>query len=391
MLVYAVSPNFDWSDGPRVGPYAGDFLHEYTGAAIALEGDRARIYDLAYFQSFQHDSARLGFTWRAEASFPPLYPPFYYAWVAPLARLDYRSAAWVWAGMSIAALIAGVALALGRESAGALGAWVAASLCYAPIAESLASGPKGTFLLLLFAGTYRLLEEDRPFWAGAVFGFAAFKPQLVLVLALVMGVRREWRFVGGMAATGALLAAQSLWLGWQPSLDWIAATLHPHPQPELIGRAHGWLGFARLLLGAWSGPAVLGLALALVAATLAVLFRLLRAQPPLRFAFAAVVLATTLVSPYLYTYDLAILALPLIVLARELPALPRSMRRVWLAALLFVFAMGGASTRIAEHVPIQLSAVASLALLLVLARTPAGAVTISARSGLDTAPGEGIP
>jgi glycosyl transferase family 87 len=358
-----VSPNFTWAD-VREGPYAGDFLHEYTGASIVREGDRTRLYDLAYFQSFQHDAARLGFTWHAQSSYPPLYPPFYYTWVAPLARLDYRSAAWLWTALAVAALVAAVALLVRDGGPRApLGAWLAASLCYVPIAESIASGQKGTFLLLVFAGTYRLLEEERPFWGGVVFGFAAFKPQLVLVLALVMLVRREWRFLGGMAATGALLAAQSLWLGWQPSLDWIAEMLHPIPQPELIGRAHGWLGFARLLLGAWSGPAVLGLAVALVAVTLAVLFRVVRAQPPRRIAFSAIVVATALASPYLYTYDLAILAVPLILLARELAGLPSAERRLQLGALLFVFAMGGASTRIAEHVPIQLSAVASATLL----------------------------
>jgi hypothetical protein len=97
--------------------------------------------------------------------------------------------------------------------------------------------------------------------------------------------------------------------------------------------------------------------------------------------FSGIVLATALVSPYLYTYDLAILVLPLILLARELLAAPtasETTRRLWLAALLFVFAMGGASTVIAEHVPLQLSAVASFALLLLLVRIRA--VSVDARS-----------
>ena len=108
---------------------------------------------------------------------------------------------------------------------------------------------------------------------------------------------------------------------------------------------------------------------------------------PFKYSFRSLTVrrSTTLASPYLYTYDLAILALPLILLARELPALPRATRRVWLAALLFVFVIGGASTRIAEQVPIQLSAVASFALLLVLARAPAGAERTPATGRLDSA------
>jgi hypothetical protein len=64
--------------------------------------------------------------------------------------------------------------------------------------------------------------------------------------------------------------------------------------------------------------------------------------------------------------------LPLLVLARELPAVPpasSAARRLWLGALLLVFLMGGASTAIAARVPVQCSALAGFALLLVLSRT----------------------
>ncbi len=377
-LAFSLSPNFTWTDSPRRSPYAGDFLHEYTGGSIVREGDRTRLYDLEYFQRPQHDAARLGFTWRGDASFPPLYPPFYYVWVSPLSRLDYRTAALVWSALSVAALCASIALILGndRGARGQLGAWVAASLCYVPVIETLVSGQKSIFLLLIFAGTYRLLVAKRPALAGALFACAAFKPQLVLVIPLVMLAKREWRFAAGMAATGTLLAAQSLWVGWGATLAWISNTLHPMPQPSLVDRSHSWIGFARLLVGEWSGPTVLALSLVLVAATLAALWRLLPdrldfAYPRFALQFAGMVLATALASPYLYTYDLAILVLPLIALARELPAAPpatRAARLAWLMALLLVFAMGGASTAVAAHVPVQFSTLASFALLLVLVR-----------------------
>jgi hypothetical protein len=385
-LAFALSPNFTWTDAPRRSPYAGDFLQEYVGGRLVRE-DPARLYDTHAFAQLQHDPALLGFAWRADKSFPPIYPPFYYLWVSPLAQLDYRSAAHLFAALSVAALVAAVALILGgsADARAELGAWLAASLCYVPVMENLVSAQKGTFLLLIFAGTYRLLVSGRVALAGALFGCAAFKPQLVIVIALAMLAKREWRFLAGMAATGAVLAAQSLRVGWDPTLAWIAAALHPLPQPELIARSHSWIGFARLLVGAWSGPAVLAIAFAGIAATLVALWRLLPARFALadpRFAdqFAGLVLATALASPHLYTYDLAIFVVPLIALARELPAsLPASVaeRRMRLVALLLVFAMGGASAVIAEKIPLQLSALASFALLLVLvhserAAPPAG-------------------
>jgi len=378
-LAFAVSPNFRWTDAPRPSPYAGDFLQEYVGGRLVRE-DRARLYDRDAFARLQHDAALLGFSWSEDASFPPIYPPFYYLWVAPLSRLDYRNAAHLWVALSVAALVAGLALTLGGAGSARaqLGAWLAASLCYVPVMETLVSGQKGTFLLLIFAGTCRLLALQRLVLAGALFGCAAFKPQLVLVIALTMLAKREWRFIAGMAATGAALAAQSLFVGYGASLAWITATLHPMPQPELIARSQSWIGFARLLVGAWSGPAVLALALALVGATLAALWRLLpgrlefdSARFPIQFA--GMVLATVLVSPHLYTYDLTILVLPLCMLARELPAAPPAtltQRRVWLVALLLVFAMGGLSPKIATRIPVQLSSLATFALLLVITAIP---------------------
>jgi alpha-1,2-mannosyltransferase len=392
-LAFAVSPNYRWSDAPRPSPYAGDFLHEYVGGWLVRAGDPADLYDTVHFRNAQHDPALTGFTWPRDQFFQALHPPFYYQWVAPLSRLDYRSAAHLWAALGVAALVASVLL-LGGSDARArpwLGVALALSLLYTPVAETLVSGQKSTFLLLLFAATYVLLARGRPALAGAVFGLVALKPQLLLVVALAMLVKRQWRFVGGMAAAGVVLAAQSLFMGWDACTGWLAAIADPLPQHELAARAHSWLGFAQLLLGESRSPAVLGLTVLLVAATALALTRVLRGpivydSARFRVQFSAMVLATPLVSPYLYkTYDLAIFVVPLFLLAREwftAPPASATLRRVWLVALLAVFAMGGASAAIAERVPIQLSAVATFALLAVLmessARTGTARTAVSA-------------
>jgi glycosyl transferase family 87 len=382
-IAFAVSPNFRWTDGPRDGPYAGDFPHEYVGGWIVRAGDTARLYDPAYFSALQHDPKLVGFEWNANTVMLPLYPPFYYWWCAPLSRLDYRSAAHLLTLLSVAGLVASVVLIAGRDPAARpwLGWWLAVSLCYDPVMESLLGGQKGTLLLLVFAGTYHLLARGKPFLAGALFALAAFKPQLLLVVVFVMLVKREWHFIAGMAAVGGLLGVQSLIVGWHPLLDWIAATLHPIPHREMVGRSHNWLGFARLLVGEYSGPAVLSLVLALTSATLwavlrAMPGRLAFEKPEFRFQFAAIVLATPLVSPHVYTYDLSILVLPLLVLAREMifsPPTDTRTRRTWLLALLAVFVVAGASAPIAAIVPIQVSALATFALLAVLVRASVSA------------------
>jgi hypothetical protein len=379
-LSFAVSPNFDWY-ADRTGPYAGDFLHEYAGGWVVRERDPACLYDIACFEAVQHDAALTGFTWPAEHFFQALHPPFYYLWVAPLSMLDYRTGAVAWAALGIAALVASVVL-LGRSDPRLrpwLGWAVALSVFYTPVAETLVGGQKSTLLLLIFTATYLLAARSHMVLAGAVFGLASFKPQLLLVVALAMLVKREWRFVAGMAAAGVALAAQSLWLGWDACAGWLASIQSPYTQEKLVGRAHSWLGFVQLLTGEERGPLSFGLTAALVLATGVVLFRVLRGRfepdsPRFARQFSAMVLATPLVSPYLYkTYDLAIFVLPLFLLARELPP-AKPARRIWIAALGLVFAMGGLSPEIAAHIPIQFSALATFGLLLVvMASTPRAA------------------
>jgi hypothetical protein len=382
----AFSLNFRWMEvreGPQSGPYAGDFVHEYAGGWIVREGESSRIYDRHYFYEVQHDPAVVGHRWRTGTWALPLYPPFYYVWCVPLALLDYRTASLWFTAFTFAALVASTVLIAGadRRTRGALGWWFAASACYVPVLESLVGGQKGTVFLLVFALTYRLLARKRLFLAGAVFALASVKPQLMLVLLLVMLLQREWRFFAGLLATGAVLGAQSLIVGWQPLLDWISSLLHPWPHTVMVPRSHNWLGFARLLLGEYSGPAVGALWLALVAATGCVVWRVLGGRLDyesrrFRVQFAAIVLATPLVSPHLYTYDLSILVLPLIALALEAPPAGGTARALWLAALGLVFLMGGASPMIAALIPIQGSSLAVFAMLLVLMRyaTPARAI-----------------
>jgi hypothetical protein len=247
-----------------------------------------------------------------------------------------------------------------------------ASVLFVPFTESLVSAQKGTVLLALFTTTFALLERRRAFAAGAVFGLVAFKPQLGLVLAGVMVFERNARFLAGAAATGLALLGLSLAVDPALPLAWVRALAHTTPQmePELLRRSHTALGQVRLLVGAWSGPVVVGFWALIAGATVAALAWVLRAarEPadlPLRFS--AIVLATLLVSPHLYGYDLTLLLLPVALLVGDASVVARRSRARWALAL---FLLGGVSTRLAAIAPIQLSAWAMFGLLVFLAREP---------------------
>ena len=371
-LIVARSPNFDMPSGPDARPYGGDFVQEYAAGSILRSGDRTRLYEVGYLRGVEHDPEIVGFEWSPALWFPPVYPPWYYVAVSPLAALDFRIAVAVWLGALVLCAAASAAWLLARFAFWRTHAvWaLPAAFLFFPLTESLVSLQKGTVLLGLFTATFALLERRRSFAAGAVFGLVAFKPQLGLALAGVAVLERDARFVAGAAATVLALLAVSLAADPVLLVDWARATwgVIPQMEPDLLRRSHTWLGQARLLVGEWSGLAVLALWAAFATATVVALVVLVRATPdprelPLRFS--GVVLATVLLSPHLYSYDLTLLLLPFALLIASAPEPERRARVRWVLAL---FLLGGLSPRIAAVVPLQLSTWAMFGLLVFLAR-----------------------
>jgi hypothetical protein len=383
--MFVRSPNFDAPGGPDARPYGGDFVQEYAAGWVLREGEPARLYEVGYLRDVEHDPAVVGFTWSPDLWFPAIYPPFYYVIVSPLAALDYPVALAAWLGVLVVCGLSSVAWLIGRSPF-----WhthvlwaLPAAVIFAPFTRSLVSAQKGTVLLALFTATFGLLERRRSFAAGAVFGLVAFKPQLGIVLAGVAAFRRDARFLGGAAASGLVLLGLSLAVDPALPLDWARAISNATPQmePDLLRRSHTMLGQVRLALGAWSGPAVFGLWASFAIATVAALGALLHAtrEPcdlPLRFS--GIVLASALLSPHLYDYDLTLLLIPFALLLADATDVTRKARVGWVLAL---FLLCGVSQRIAAIVPIQSSTWAMFGLLVFLAREARRAAPSHTRRG----------
>lgn len=407
VCAYAFSPNFRLSEGPTAPPFAGDFLQEWLGGYIVRVGDHARFYDPIYAETLQHDAEIVGFRWDESRYLPIVYPPFYYVILAPLSLLPVRTAAAVWAVLMVAALAASLWLlhraaeqAAGffaksgrihhRDGTGdrlwdKLAPWsILAAVLFAPLVESLTSSQKGTLCLLILTATFLFLNARRPFAAGIVFGLLAFKPQLTLVIAISMLLKRQWRFVGGGALTGGLLAGLSLMLGGDVCRQYFAFATGA---PEFIGtsgydlhKSHCLYGFFTLLGGEASGlvkPATL-VAMLGVAGVVAVMLRGPLELGCRRFGlqFCGLVIAALVASPHLFTYDLTILLLPMFLLgfaaweSRTSP--PGEIRQrpesAWLPALLLgLFAVSGFSTTIALQTGLQLTVPLMVLLLVTLA------------------------
>lgn len=397
------SPNFIVQNGPDAAPFAGDFLQEWLGGYIVRAGDHSRFYDVDYAIALQHDPQLVGFQWKQSEYLPIVYPPFYYVLTVPLSYLPVHLAARIWVALMTAAFAASVWLLVrassvrtsclagwlpvaGQELAAnsvwfAVAPWlVTLAVFFAPLIENLVSSQKGTVCLLLLTSTFLLLDAKRPFTAGVVFGLLAFKPQFTLVIAVAMLAKRQWRFVGGGAVTGLLLIGVSLSLGWDVGRQYFefatGMASYIYNQGYDLTKSHCLYGFFALALGLEQIVLVKVLTVVAAIAVLAMVAKSLSGElkfgePRFAVQFAAMIVATLLLSPHLFSYDLTMLLLPMFLLAvpQVRTTMTASDRRTVLAAVMALFATAGFSQDVARQTNWQLTTIAMTWLLVLLTKT----------------------
>lgn len=331
MLLFALapllSPNYRALSEPRPNAYGGDFLADWIGGFIVRKGDREKLYDIAYAHELEHDLELVGFSWDESKYLRILYPPGYYVLVAPWSFLPAPMAAVLSYFLMVSFFLAAVAIwHRAHPQPVTLQGMLLAGVLYGPLWHSLLGGQKGTLWLLLFTSTFVLLERNRPFSAGLVFGLAALKPPLTLVVGIWMLLRGQWRFVLGCLTAGLFLVGLSLLVGWEACRGFVRMGVELRDvalSPDYpIERVQSWHGLFAMCLRERAAPEVTRWLTALAdLLTLACLACLLR--KPLRFGddlfavqFAGAVLATVLIAPHLLTYDLTLVLLPFVLVAR---------------------------------------------------------------------------
>lgn len=329
-LVLALSPNFALlqsvstfdSAAVRDGSYGGDLLQEYVGGVLWNE-NRKQLYDWEHSKTVQHDSEIVGFSWRGDAWFPMVYPPFHYQFASLFSNMSYRSFAilWSFAG-SIALSISAFSiltwyreLEVGREH------WMFAGLLFMPLLVSISMGQKSTFLLAILTVSFVLLHREKAFAAGIVFGLIAIKPHFAIVIGLAMLMKGQFRFVLGSLTTLCVLVSASLIGGptvWQ---DYIHVCLGMSDYLSNGGyqltESHSLLGAMEFMLRDAAPWLAKPIAFAASIGVVVLLGSALRGKmettsTKFAFQFSAMIIATVLLSPHFYTYDLTILLLPLL-------------------------------------------------------------------------------
>ncbi len=293
-----------------------DFLHFYTLGALALEHDGADLYNM------QAESA-LALQRVPDAGhlvYVPLYGPQVSLLFAPLATLPYAWALTVWLAAS-AALYAVCCYAIWKTCPtlqSLPGTTLIVTAASPPFVHLIVWGQNSALALVCFALAYLALRSQRCFSAGLAMGCLIFKPQLALAAVLVFLLTRQWRVIAGMVMTAsAQLLVGQFYYGSAVMKDYAyhlfhAGSIYPLLEPRPY-HMHSLRAFwAMLIPWPWFAFAFY---VATAVTALGLTVRCWKTPAPLTLRYAALLLATVLVSPHLTVYDLVILAPAFLLLA----------------------------------------------------------------------------
>lgn len=306
--------------GPGAQPLGGDFVAFYTAGRIVLDGRAPQLYDLETLQDAQR--AVLGAPQR-HGLIAYANPPSVAAGYAGLAWLPYRAAYVVCTLAHLAAFLAAVRVVRPwlpklREHWGTvLGlVWL-----FYPISRTITGGQNTALTLLLLSVAYAALRRGRAAVAGVALGLLAYKPQLVLVIGLLLLVRRQFRCLSWAVAAGIghyLLGAALCGIWWpRDMLNMLSQYWH------LENAYNGAYSVALIGWCEFWGPAGSGKRIGIVAAglVLAVLAWVWRRADPRGETFALhwglAVCGTVLISPHAMWYETGLLVLPVLLALHE--------------------------------------------------------------------------
>ncbi len=314
LIVVQVAYVAAWFATKQAGPQPVqlvDFDIFHLVGRLYWQGDLAEAYRLQAL--VEHQRELLG-----GVSFMPwTYPPPFDLVVAALALLPAWLAYLLFTLGTLGAYLA-VLRALAREHLAAV------VVCVLPVLFVTSFGGQNGFLTGALLGAFALLSLRGSRLAGVPLGLMILKPHLALGVGLYLLASRRWAELGVAAATAAaaallatLLLGLDAWGAFRHALgesrSYLAAGLYP-----LQRMTSAYAGLRSL--GVPPGAA-LGAHLAVALGALGALGAIARREGHSMQALAAALVATLLVSPYGYDYDLPTLGVALALALRATPSL----------------------------------------------------------------------
>lgn len=291
-------------------PLTTDFMALWTTGHLALKGAAFSAYD----PHLRHAAQLAVVSHPFRGYFDFAYPPIFLFVVAALAMLPYAGAFLIWTLLTLA-LYATTIAAITR-SQGAIIVALAAPWTFAVVEV----GQTG-FLTAALIGTVLLNLERRVLIAGLALGLLTYKPQFGLLFPLALAAGGYWRAFGWtcLFATMAFTLAGVVF-----GFETFAAFLHQLPSSADALLRQGGVGWNKLQsvygitrwLGGGDGAGWTAQAIVTGAVAIAVI-ALWRSSASYEMKAAGLCAATLLATPYVFAYDLPLLAIGFAFLFRE--------------------------------------------------------------------------
>ncbi len=299
-----------WAVSLRAAFPLPDFLARWTAGSMVAGGDGASLYDPVAQSVVQAGVGAQRLSWFVS-------PPFVAVLFVPFGLLPYWLAAVVWTAVSLAFLAwsARAAATLHpRMSALGTGRGLLVAASCQPVLELVGGGQDCALVLASFVLGARWLERSRAFPAGMALGVGLVKPQLVVLVPLLLLATRRWRAllgfscIGlGLAALATLVLGPGVWGRWKVALT--SPLYAADVQQDQAWKNSTVYGFLHgVLPDAWGSVATVLWAVAVVGVAVATLrnWRSLREAPIGVLLLVTVPLATVLVTPHAMVYDLVL-------------------------------------------------------------------------------------
>jgi hypothetical protein len=240
----------------------------------------------------------------------------------PLGQLPFLAQAGIWVALSLLMYCACVYL-LWKACPVLRSYRVLVSLCaiaYPPLFHFFVRGQLSAVVLVCFTAAGLAFLARRDWLAGIALGFLVFKPQFLVAVPFVLLLAQAWRIFAGLAlSASAQLAFAFLYFAPPVMRPYLSMLLHSAGQPsttELVFspiQMHSLRTFWELLIPWPRGVGILYVLSSIVVVGMAA--AIWKSSSPRALRFSALILASVLVNPHIYIYDLLALVPVFLVMA----------------------------------------------------------------------------
>ncbi|WP_125933252.1 glycosyltransferase family 87 protein [Kiloniella majae] len=290
-------------------PVGYDFITFWSAGYLALEGVpeaafiRERIVEIQQLAVPGNDTV---FLWH--------YPPTFMLLTTVLAAIPYLASYFLFIGGSFLFYVYSLKRLFQHRYA------ILLIVAYPAVYLTMVHGQNSLLSTGLLACAI-VCFRSRPVLAGVFIGLLAFKPQLGVLIPLVLIVSQQWRVFWSAAVTTGVFVGLSLtvfgWELWDIFFQNMSVVKSLMGQGFLLSEKMPSLYITLKMIGFGDHFAYVmhwGMASGVVGVLMWLWYRC----GPTNMAFAALIPAILLILPYLFDYEMTLLAIPIALLAMDM-------------------------------------------------------------------------